>query len=209
MRDPRTEHPSIATARHLRATAELWPELEDKLGGSGSSDDGEKIRTQPGSKPPIDSHVADVMAQIQDWTIFLCRTLMDETDWKPPAELDTPGLLRDIARWRVGHFTEHDDESLRQAIIDDAEEYHALALRTARPSGVRRIPLHVPCREYDTTDQGERVACDGEYYALLKPWESTVPDMICNQDDTHRMTPLQWQRAQKRGLNIDLRGLTA
>lgn len=203
-----TEHISITTARHLRETAEIWPELEDRLGGGGKAE-GEKISTQPGSKPTIDAHVADVMHQIQDWTVFLCRALMDETDWKPPAELDTPGLLRDIAKWRIGHFTEHEDEALRQAIIDDAEEYHSLALRTARPSGVRRIPLHVPCQEHGTTDQGERVACEGEYYALLKPWESTIPDMICTEDEEHRMTPLMWQRAQKRGLSIDLRGLSA
>src|SRR5699024_8132369 len=114
-------------------------------------------------------------------------------------ELDTPGLLRDIAKWKVGHFTADDyDEGARAAFIDDAEEMHRLALKTARPSGVRRIPLHVRCMDYGTSDLGERVACEGEYHALLLPWRPDLPDMVCDQDESHRMSPLQWQRAQKR-----------
>lgn len=198
MTDARTEHPSITTARHLTATADLWPELEDRLGGSGTGDD-VKISAKPGSKLPIDTHVADVMHEIQAWVTYLCRVLLDETTWKPPAELDTPGLLRDIAKWKVGHFTSDDyDEMAKIAFIDDAEEMHALALKTARPSGARRIPLHVACTEHGATDLGERVPCEGEYYALLIP-DQPMRDMVCSEDQTHRMSPLEWTRAVKRG----------
>ena len=197
MSDARHERPSIATANHMRAIADLWPDLETRLGKQGTTD-GTTGRTRPASKPPIDTHVADVMAKIQDWAAFLGRTLLSETEWKPPTDITTPNLLRDIAKWRIGHFTEHEDEMLAQAIIDDAEEMHALALRTARPSGVRRVPLHVRCMEHDTNDQGERIECAGEYYALLLPWRSDVPDMVCSEDETHRMSPWQWQRAQKK-----------
>lgn len=200
MNDDCRHRPSCANPQqhHLRATAELWPELEDRLGGGGTGDD-VKIDSRPGAKLPIDTHVADVMHEIQAWVTYLCRVLLDETDWKPPVELDTPGLLQDIAKWRVGHFLADDyDEMARLAFIDDAEEKHALAFKTARPSGVRRIPLHVRCMDHGTNDQGERMPCEGEYYALLLPWRSDIPDMICSEDETHRMTPLGWQRAQKK-----------
>lgn len=199
MNDARAEPISITTQNHLREIANLWPELEARLGGSSTGDD-VKRSAKPGSRPPIDTHVADVMHEIQSWTTYLCRVLLDETDWKPPAELDTPGLLTDIAKWRVGHFTADDyDEMARAAFIEDAQEMHALALRTARPSGARRIPLHVRCMDHGTSDLGERVACEGEYYTLLIP-DRGMQDMVCSEDPTHRMSPLEWQRAMRSGI---------
>lgn len=188
-------------AHHLLRIAELWPDLEQRLGkqGAGDHDGSGRPKKAAGETPaPIDHGVADNIAKIQDWTAYLGRVLLDETDWKPPYDVSTPSLLRDIAKWRIGHFTHHADEFVTLAFIDDCEDYHDLAFSVARPSGVRRIPLHVACMEHATTDQGERVPCQGEYYALLVP-DRPMRDMVCDQDEQHRMSPLQWTRAVKRG----------
>lgn len=65
----------------------------------------------------------------------------------------------------------------------------------------RRIPVHVPCVQHTTSDLGERTPCPGTYYVTLDNTQSftAVPDMICDQDPTHRLTPAEWQRGARRG----------
>lgn len=192
---------ALPEQHHLLRIAELWPDLEARLGKQGATDhDGSgRPKKAAGETPaPIDHGVADHIATIQDWTAYLGRTLLDETDWKPPHDVSTPSILRNIAEWRIGHFTQRHDEMVTIAFTEDCEDYHDLALKTARPSGVRRIPLHVQCMNHGTNDQGERVPCNGEYYALLIP-DKPMRDMVCSQDEQHRMSPLEWTRAVKRG----------
>src|SRR5699024_4627317 len=111
--------------------------------------------------------------------------------------------------WRAGHFTEHADEMGALAFTDDCEQMRDLALKTARPSGARRIPLHVPCHEHGTNDQGERIPCPGEYSALLLPWRPDMPDMLCSGDGSHRMTTLESPRAQRGSRRRHMEALTA
>ena len=72
--------------------------------------------------------------------------------------------------------------------------------RTIDRPRYRRIPTHVRCLEHDTTDQGERVECPGSYTVTLddeQTW-TAVPDMVCDHDAEHRLTPAEWQQAQRR-----------
>lgn len=198
MTDARHQHPSIILGDNLRAIANDWPALLARLGGTGGTDQ-TGIRTAPSSRPTIDPHVSDIKHEVEDWMRFLARTLIDETDWTPPDDRSTPSMLRDIARWRTGHFTEHDDQLLAQAVSDDADRLAGLVHRTAYPAGVRKIPLHVPCLEHDTDDQGQRVPCPGQYHTLLIPHRGDLQDMVCNHDHTHRMSPWEWQRGVRSG----------
>lgn len=191
------EHQALTVQRHLRAIAETWPALLQQLPSSSAPDQARGKRTKRAASPiPINAHVSDVIAEITEWTVFLARVLMDETDWTP-ASTDTPDLLRQIADERVGHFTAHPDEALALGVADDAERLAKLARTTAYPSGRRKIPLNIACIEHGTSDLGERIPCTGSLYTVLVPDES-IGDFICDQDPAHRMTPLQWQRSQKR-----------
>lgn len=109
----------------------------------------------------------------------------------------TPDLLRSIADERTGHFTEHPDEALSQAVIDDAARLAKLVRHTANPTGRRTIRLGVQCDHHDTSDLGERIRCAGQYATDLDPSE-TIGDLVCTLDPAHRMTPLEWQRSQRR-----------
>ena len=189
------EHTALAVQRDMREIADLWPELVQRLAGGGGGGDRSGVRLPPGSKPPIDMHAADVTSEIQAWVTFLARVLIDETDWTCPSN-DTATILRDIADNRVGHFTESDDEGLREATTDDATRLAKLARNTARPANRRTIRLGIPCLEHDTSALGERIVCTGQYATVLNE-DERVGDMVCTQDATHRMTPLEWQRSQR------------
>jgi len=189
------EHAALEARRHMLAIADAWPDLEDRLGREGSTV-GDKVS---GTKTPglvINEHVSDVMGEVREWVTFLARALIDETDWTPPAG-GTPELLHDIATNRIGHFTEHPDEGLRLAFHDDAREMHRKVMGAAYPRGIRTIRLGIPCDEHTTSDLGERVPCPGQYETRLDPEES-IGDLVCSTDPEHRMTPLEWQRSQRR-----------
>ena len=197
---------------HLEAISDAWVEL-DGLVAAGSTPGGGEGK--PASRAPIDAHVADVRTEIALWVRFLARVLMEEVTveravptpwvgagtfaepWAPPT-LDTGQLARHIASERIGHFLHHEDEHLRVEFLDDAERIAGLARRTAWPSGARWLRTGVECTEHGTSDMGERVACRGEYRVFMHPDQSAVGDMVCTDDQEHTITPLEWQRAQRR-----------
>jgi hypothetical protein len=127
--------------------------------------------------------------------VFLARVLIDETDWTP-GSYDTAAMLRDIADNRIGHFTAHEDDGIREAVTEDAARIARLVHKTARPSNTRTIRLGIPCLEHGTSDLGERVVCTGQYATQLDAGER-ISDLVCTQDPMHRMTPLEWQRSQR------------
>lgn len=196
--DNKQEHVAITTGNHLRAIADHWPALLARLPAGNSHNDGQPRATNDSTRIPINPTVSHIKGIIESWTNFLARCLIDETNWTPPTRRDTPHMLRAIAVM-AGHFTEHQDEALAQAIISEAAEYHALAERTAHPDGRRTIHLNIPCQDHDTSDMGERAPCPGTYTVQLIPHRDWLPDMVCNHDRTHTLSPLEWQRAQRRG----------
>ncbi len=114
---------------------------------------------------------------------------------------ETAALLRGVAA-RIGHFTEAADEQLRIAITDDAARLAKLVTQKARPEPKHTHRLGIPCLEHGTSDMGERIVCHGEYTITIGT-AGMAMDMICTQDKTHRLTPLEWQRAQRRDVARD------
>lgn len=198
--------------RHLITIANAWTMLEKLVAAGSTPGSG---AGKPASRAPIDAHVADVRTEIALWVRFLARVLMEEVTvervvptpwvdagtyaepWAPPT-LDTGRLARHIAEERIGHFLAHEDEHLRIEFLDDAERLAGLARRTALPSGARWLRTGVLCTEHGTSEMGERVVCEGEYRVLMLPDQDAVTDMVCTEDQDHRITPLEWQRAQRR-----------
>jgi hypothetical protein len=196
--DQREQHDALTVQRHMRDIADLMPELQAGVrrgGGSTDGNSGGKRTKRPAAPSPVNEHTIDVIAEIDAWVHFLARVLIDETEWMPASDR-TADILSDIATNRVGHFTEHADEGIREATADDAKRLAKLALNTARPSGRRKIRLGTPCLDYGTSDLGERIVCTGEYTTVLEPSE-TIGDLVCSKNPQHRMTPLEWQRAQR------------
>ncbi|MFI6428483.1 hypothetical protein [Promicromonospora sp. NPDC050880] len=192
--------------------ADAWVELDELLAAGSTPGSG---ASKPASRAPIDAHVADVRAEISGWVQFLARALMEEVTverwpgvpwaaghrvaelWAPPT-IDTGELVRHIAHERIGHFVMHPDQQMRADFLAAAEEWAGLARRTAWPSGARWLRTGVECTEHDTSDLGQRVPCEGEYRVFMHPDQEQIPDMVCDVDPGHRITPLEWQRAQRR-----------
>lgn len=198
MTDPHRQHISDRLRKHLRTIVDWWDDLHDDLARGGGIDR-TGVRTIPASRVLIDTTVSDLIAEIDSWARFLARILVDEIDWTPPTPTTTKRILDDIALARVGHFSSHPDEHLAAAVMDDAARLARTVMRTLDPNRRRRIRLGVPCLEHTTTDLGQRVPCDGEYETWLYP-DELLRDMVCSRDPAHRMTPLEWQRSQRKGL---------
>lgn len=212
----REQHGALTVQQHMRDIASLWPELVARVERGSGPADGNSGGNRPkrtAAPSPVNEAVIDVIAEISEWAVFLARVLMDEvtieryvavvpfaptvtTEPWAPAQTHTDALLREIADTRVGHFTEHDDAFFAESVAEDAARLAKLALVTARPNPRRRIPLHIPCAEYGTSDMGERTPCAGSLYTTLAP-DERLGDFVCDDDPSHRMTPLEWQRAQR------------
>jgi hypothetical protein len=196
----------------LLTIADTWPVLAVLLAAGSTPGSG---GGKPASRAPIDAHVADVRQELALWVRFLARVLMEEVTvertvmppwadagvhaapWAPPSQ-DTGELAHHIATERLGHFLHHEDEHLRIEFMDDAERLAGLARRTAWPSGARWMRTGIDCTEHGTSELGQRVACQGEYRVFMHPGASAVGDMVCSEDGAHAITPLEWQRAQRR-----------
>jgi len=180
-------HPAVLTARHLRATADTWPALLTALRPTGTT--GVGTRTPPTSRPPLNLTVSDTIADITSWARFWARALADETQWTPPSGWleDTPALLRALAQ-RTGHWTNHPDQVLAVAFVQECADTRRLAEEAAHPSGYRRIPVNRAC---------DHEGCTGALYAPLSD-SQWLPALRCTENPSHRVEPDQWSRPKWR-----------
>jgi hypothetical protein len=200
MAHDRAQHSALDARDDLLAIADAWPALLVRLAQTGQGDRS-GVRTAPGSRPPLSTDISDVKGELEAWVVFLAHVLMDETDWTPRS-VETIALLREIARERIGHFTHHEDDLFALTFVDDARDNRRKIETAAFPHGRRKIPLHVMCEMHDTDPDGGRVDCLGWYYATIDPEVTTgIPDMVCDKDGTHRITPAEWQRASRRTMD--------
>ena len=111
---------ALAARDDLLAIVAAWPALHARLEPSGASNGGGS-RPAPGSRPPINIHVSDLIHEIAETADFYGRVLLDETDdWQPDTS-EMPGLLHSVAL-RFGHFTHGDDEKTAYDFTDTAHE---------------------------------------------------------------------------------------
>ena len=133
----------------LLAIVAAWPALQARLEPSGASNGG-GTRPAPGSRPPINIDVSDLMHEITGAATFYGQVLIEETDdWQPDTS-EMPGLLHAVAL-RFGHFTHSDDEKTGYDFTDTAHELRRKVTHTLeRPEPPRWMG---PC----VVDE-----CDGE-----------------------------------------------
>lgn len=116
---------------------------------------------------------------------------------RPVRRLDAPTVARALAD-RAGHFTHHPDGTIAAAFPAECYERRRQAEDVVWPTGARWVPTKVGCLDHGTDDRGRRVPCTGEYRVLLVPDADRLGDMVCGADGTHRVTPAEWQRLERR-----------
>lgn len=138
-----TELPEIdldfEAKRNIETIAGRWFDLKARLHPTSS---GTKVgsRTAPTSRPPIDLHVSDLLAEIERWARFHVQVLMDETDYTPQHGITVRGMLLDVAE-RYGHFVTQDWRSSTdpRTALDFTDWAHEMERKTRgvveRPEG--------------------------------------------------------------------------
>lgn len=116
---------------------------------------------------------------------------------RPIYRLNPPTLARALAD-RAGHFTEHPDPVTATWFLTSTRVHRDAVEQTIWPTGARWVPTKVTCFDHDTDTLGQRVPCGGEYRVLLVPDSDRLGDMVCSVDRSHRITPAEWQRLERR-----------
>jgi hypothetical protein len=201
-------HPSVRAARDLRAIADTWPQLLEALEQGGIPQEGGGKRSKrPAAPVPIDLTVSELLAEISRWVYFWCRRLEEGGNWQMPPNLtewalDVVGLLHELAE-HVGFFTEHpdpDDWGFAEAFLTEAHDMRHKAETKVNPTGVRWVPTHMAC-----LDETDGQPCPGEYRGRIAPTQnwSDVPDLICDHNRAHQLTPEELRRVQRHGPTAD------
>lgn len=201
-------HACIGTMRaNLCTLAERWDDLEAAMTAPGS---GPLYLTAPetamgdntGNPVGIDLNDAVVKARTmtKDLAWFMVQVIRDDYDelgrrLNIPTDQSVPSLLTWIERWHLTHLVTHGADETAQEIADDihkAEKATFAALNTART-----VHVGIPCTEHGTSDQGERVPCEGHMTARSEP--GVIPNLVCDADRSHKVAPDVWTRKHWRG----------
>jgi hypothetical protein len=186
-------------ADDLRFIADAWADLEDALmrptGPAGEPIKGSRdvglILNERASRART-AVAADLWAFariILEWGDDQGRTLTG------PADQTIPGLARWIANWHLSVFTVHAGRLTALSFIDDVTLGRRAVKSAAYPLGTRKVETGLRCTEHADSPEGERTPCTGEMCAWVTPRMSALPDLVCSEDETHRIDPATWQRA--------------
>lgn len=210
MTDSGTETAYLAADRRLRAVADAYEELGERMlygvehvGGDRPrprSDEGRVTAKMAATPAPADLTAATVRMEVAAWASWLAHAVMDARDgagqpWVP-GSTDPAELLREIARDHLGVFLAHPIEA--EEFLRDASDYKRRVEGVAFPTGERWLRLGIPCSEAGTDDMGRRIPCGGEYRMWMRPEQDVLGDMVCDRDRGHTITPVEWQRALRR-----------
>lgn len=190
------------TRQNLEQTADLWTDLVDRL-ASESSGMTERVKGTKQVGLTINERVSDTMRDITAWAWFAARIIMENPQLVTgPKTHTTDDVLRFVSK-HLTWLADHSDAELAAAVCDDAFAHLKAGRRAAYPSGARRVDLPVRCTEYGTSDLGERIPCEGTMFAIVSPMSYSSPDLICSEDDNHRVDPAVWRHVSwtRRNMN--------
>jgi hypothetical protein len=145
----RDEALSLMVRNDILDVAQMLPALRARLRpGRGAS---ESARTAPESRPPIDVHVSDLLAEVHHSAEFYARALLFETTDYRPSGTTTEALLRDVAG-RIGHWTQHGEMDA----IEFTDAWHEHRRKVSGAIATRERPRWLgPCTKAE---------CAGELY---------------------------------------------
>ena len=139
--------------------------------------------------------------EIDHWAAWMARTVIDHRDtegqpWTPPST-DSAAILRDVADNHLGVFLGN-DPIMSADFLESCLAQVKHARLTVTGLGGRWMRLHVNCAESVTDQDGTRVLCAGEYRMWMRADQKYLDDLVCDDDETHRLTPAQWFAALRR-----------
>lgn len=138
--------------------------------------------------------------QVGDLAWFMVQVLRDDFDdlgrtFAPPKNGSDPfAVLAWVERWHLPHLTAATAAETAEELANDVHNAEKATWDALEPS--RWVDVNLTCDEHGTTDLGERVPCEGQMRA--KVGRGSLPDLVCNLDPSHRISPAQWERAQWR-----------
>jgi hypothetical protein len=200
---------------NLHKIADRWAELEDALTWrdvlpgtigvvhEGASQAGER-RLALSTGTVINERAVRARRAATDAVWFTVQIVREDMDnagraFTPPpttpnrSQDDTPRIARWLAAWHVGHLTHKADRETAEEIRHDVEKAEKAVYAATHPSGVHWAPVNLKCDLWATTDQGERVPCPGDMWALVG--KDVMPDLVCDHDESHTVAPGVWERS--------------
>jgi hypothetical protein len=196
----------------LTKIADRWPDLEAALTRA-------EIRMGDGSKPTkstatgiaLNEQVSRARRTCANALWFVVQVLRDDFDdngWTfvGPRTEDVGQIARWVERWHVGHLTAKTAQETAEEIADDLAKAEKATWDALDPT--RWVDVNLGCDDHATTEQGERVPCEGQMRARVG--RGSLPDLVCSLDPTHRVAPAQWERSQwRRTKKLDDEGMRA
>lgn len=150
--------------------------------------------------------------KVTDLAWFTVQVLRDDFDdlgrtFTPPrAGADSFAILAWVERWHLPHLTATTTAQTAQELADDVAAAEQATWDALEPT--RWVDVNLTCDQHGTSDLGERVPCGGQMRA--KVGRGKLPDLVCNLDPSHRVSPAQWERAQwRRTKQLDEAGMRA
>lgn len=187
--------------RHLRTIAGLWPDLLDEMTNPTSPTVSSRATGTKDHDLRGDWGAAQTIKAVTHDAWYLASIVDRETkaDDLPNPLDDLPASLRWIATWRADWITGHHDEWLRQQLLRDWAHNHSEVRRHAIPYRTRWVPVDVPCPEMvDLDTLGQRAPCPGTLRTPMAPDHDDFGGLVCDHDDTHKISATEWMRAAYR-----------
>lgn len=187
----------------LHWIADHWRDLEQMLTAPERGADGLPRGTRDGTGITLNEAVADLRAEVASTLAYWAHVILDEhPGFEGPKSQDAPTLARYVAR-QHRRITRHHDHGLAASLPIDVAELRRQVRRRAFPSGARLFDPEpaIPCMEHSTSDLGERIDCPGHMVAWVHGRMDGYPDLVCTEDETHRLEPARWMKAGKRAMN--------
>ena len=189
----------------LDRIADRWAELEDALtwrevlpGVRGGSSKHGMVTVGTS----INEQAVRARRRATDAVWFAVQVIRDDLDtlerpFAPPVIGDltqdqTPAVAHWIASWQIPHITHVTSRESAEEILRDVTSAERATYRATHPTGAHWEAVNLVCDQWTTDDTGSRVPCPGDMWAWVG---EGMPDLICDHDESHRITPAEWERS--------------
>lgn len=175
-----------------------WPEMI-QAGPKGAG--GSPVAGSKEPPPPAPIGTLSMRREVCEVLAAWCRVVMDDAldihGQRMNVTMDG-GDAMEMSGWLL---TWADFLGAHEAGADAASEISKAARDCASVANgfrVRKFKVG-PCIEHGTTDQGERVPCDGTLFALLHSDSNGLPNALrCDSDGSHTWSSTEWMHLGRR-----------
>lgn len=182
--------------RDLERIADRWNDLTDALSSSevGPREMGRQKRGAKVVGTQLNESVSRAMKQCREVVWFAAQVIREDCDdaskdFRLPRNPTTEHLARWMLRWQVPHLTAVTAEETALEIADDLARAERATFKALDPP---RWVVVTGCTVHTTDDLGRPCACEGTLWA--KVGAGVMPDLECDMDASHVISPGTWER---------------